>query len=151
PAKVSPILNASPSLLKLRWSSLAKVEFLLNLPVNNPLANGRRTIIPTPFSCACGNNSDTSFWRNILKMTCKLSSPSCCRQINPSSTVSTLAPKCRINPSFCNSLNQSNIFPSLKYCVGIQCSCIKSKRSTLRRSKEPSTQLLSTSLEYLSG
>src|SRR5690606_18738414 len=151
PANVSPTLKASPFLLKFLWSSPANVVLELNLPDNKPLANGKRTIIPTPFSSACGNNSSTNFCLKMLKITCNDSKPSCSMHIKPSSTVSTLDPKYLLRHAYFKSRSQSNTSPTFKYYVGIQCNSNKANISTLSHFKETSIVCRKTSFVYLSG
>ena len=66
PEKVSPLSNASPLRLKLRWSSAAKVLAALILPVSRPEARGTRAITATPAARASAKNASAGRWRNRL-------------------------------------------------------------------------------------
>ena len=68
------------------------------LPLSNPLASGKRTMIATFFAFAVGKTSVAGFWRKRLKMICNELRPSCSKQTRASASVSTLAPNARIFP-----------------------------------------------------
>ena len=84
--------NDSPWRLKRRWSSAAKLDSRVNLPVRRPDASGTRTITPTSRASACSKKSSAGRWRKMLKMICTVATPGYSIAFSASSTFSTLTP-----------------------------------------------------------
>ena len=87
----------------------------------------------------------------MLKITCSDASPSCSRQSRPSSTVSTLAPKCSILPCFFSSRSVSKTAPSAITSRGMQCNWVRFSRSKPSRFSEASVCLMMFSLVKFPG